>query len=274
MGLNRAAESQTHPGAPAAAALSLPTGSGEGRHPKTQRKDRDDMRRASERCIRSVWTSPGLFSQKNCPRCLCCPRTRNSRRIPSGRAGRQRQAAPRGLFVSRHPDWVLPALPRATESCSSHTPAREPISRQEGSERPAGAVLAGHGQAACGGEVRPTGQRQAAPRLLLPSELSRGCGPALGPGLRAELERKGQGHTERSLSREAGCCLRPPGGSCLPWCHKSHAAACWQEQGHEGHAHLAARGRPAHQTGRVDAEHQSPHLALHSLGEGNSNAFP
>ena len=52
-------------------------------------------------------------------------------------AGRQRQAPPkgnpRGLFVSRHPGGVLPTLPSAMGSCFSHTPAREPVSCQEGS---------------------------------------------------------------------------------------------------------------------------------------------
>lgn len=93
-------------------------GLGKGRLPRTGL----GMCQAPECCTQSMHTSPGHFSQKSCPRCLCCTRVTLD---PLGRAGKQREAPPkgnsRGSFVSRLPNGVLPSLPKVMGSCFSHS---------------------------------------------------------------------------------------------------------------------------------------------------------
>lgn len=127
------------------------------------------MCQASECCTQSMHTSPGHFSQKSYPRCLCCTRITLD---PLGRADRQRQAPPKvhpgGSFVTRLPNRVLPTLPSVNGSCSSHS---LPVSPSPGrKEEVTSGSHPGRPQEGSLWKGSP-----AAPCLHLPSELSPGC---------------------------------------------------------------------------------------------------
>lgn len=138
-------------------------------------------RQASECCIQSVQMSPGLFSQKKLPEMVVLLKDQGITLDPPGQ-GRQLQRAIQEACLS--PDTQTGCYPPFPVRWGPALPIRLPVSPSPGRKE---AVT--YGSRPGGpreGSLRrgsPAGQQQAAPRLHLPSELSSGCGPALGCGL-------------------------------------------------------------------------------------------
>lgn len=166
---------QHPPGIGRAGMCTTADGFGEGHAPKNPSTRMGlGMCQAFECCTQSRQTSPGHFSQKSCPRCLCCTRITLD---PLGRAGEQRRAPPKGNpRGSRLPNGVLPTLPSVMGSCSSHS---LPVSPSPGRKE---AVTSGSHP----GRPQEGSLQRGSPAALclhLPSQLSPDCSPAVGSGL-------------------------------------------------------------------------------------------
>lgn len=180
-----------------------PMGLGKGRHPKNPAQGQGQGRAkhlsaASKACSCLQVSSPRKAARDTC----AAEGPGNHAGSPlAGQAGRDRHLQRAIQEACLSPDTQTGCYPPFPVQWGPALPIRLPVSPSPG--RKETVTYGSHPGGLREGSLRrgsPAGQRQAAPRLHLPSELSPGCGPALGPGLRAQLEREGQRHTERSLS--------------------------------------------------------------------------